>query len=63
MSTVTYTFRHNGEVIHTPPVPSTLSREEIQRQASQRWPEVAYAVMNIDNNNVITFQLPTATKQ
>ena len=60
---VSYTFIHNGERVVTQPVPVNLSQDVIMQQAVTRWPELANAQMHMDSNHVITFSLPTATKQ
>lgn len=61
--TTVFTIVYNGERIVTPPVPLTMTREEIKSQCVSRWPELANAVMNVSDDNVITFVLPTANKQ
>lgn len=62
-NTIVYTIVHNGETITTPSVPSTMSRDAIKAQCVSRWPELQEATMNISSSNVITFTLPTASKQ
>lgn len=62
-NTVVYTIVHNGETVVTPAVPATMSRDAIKDQCVSRWPELANATMSVSANNVITFALPTASKQ
>lgn len=62
-NTVVYNIVHNGETVTTPAVPVTMSSDAIKDQCVSRWPELANSVMNISASNVITFMLPTASKQ
>ena len=62
-NTVVYTIVHNGETVVTPAVPVTMSRDAIKDQCVGRWPELQNAQMHISASNVITFTLPTASKQ
>lgn len=62
-NTVVYTIIHNGEAVVTPAVPVTMSHDAIKDQCVSRWPELANSIMNISASNVITFTLPTASKQ
>lgn len=62
-NTVVYTIIHNGETVTTPSVPATMAHDAIKAQCVSRWPELSNSVMSVSANNVITFTLPTASKQ
>ena len=62
-NTVVYTIVHNGETVTTPAVPVTMTHDAIKAQCVSRWPELANSIMSVSANNVITFTLPTASKQ